>query len=658
MTDYRQTTGKRTNRQTSGLLNDAFNAGQNLVDNTRDQAEQTYNDTKDAVNDTFESAGDQVQETQDDGGLIGQGQDAIDDAFSFSGGSDDGDSSGDSGGSGSFIDDTANFFGDTADDVVETAEDTGNSINNFQEEAVDFIAGEGTADSIQDGAQSFIDDTQERFEETQNQIDNTFDGFTDTVEDFGEGAFDASAGAGDFLAGSTDEAFSRTFDNQQGGGIFDVVNNTADNLAGSFDESIGRQFDSTPGGGVLDPIGDLGSGAFDIAGDAADFGGDLVNLGIEGAMSIPGQVTNIPSGGSGQNSQKQWSELTEVVQMGNCIINKQSSNQGDTRYITISSDGNGNTVGVKADGSFVNLPQMNWMSEAPWHSSLQKAKQACEAAGLDMAWGEFERVETHNGGIILKQTASDGTERFAALAPDDSGNRSAVAADGGLVTISEGESMSDIPTYPNIASARDALNKTEGTTRQWGPLERVGKEGNCIIMKQQSSDDNTRYFTTVQSGSGETIALANDGTGKVVSTVDNAQNLPHYPTESDARAACPSNSGTPSNGGSNWTTDDSTSNGGPTSGETEQPTGGSSPTTQPGGSVASSILSGDIAGIPIPVVGGGAVVAAGALATLLGGDDAPRRVQRQTGTPTRTGARSNVTRRGGSGNTSRSGNNN
>jgi len=364
-------------------------------------------------------------------------------------------------------------------------------------------------------------------------------------------------------------------------------------------------------------------------------------------MSLGEQATNALTGTGDQQTDQQWGELTEVEQTGQCVINKQESNQGNTRYITITGNRQGQAAGVESDGSLVVLEQLNSMSEAPWHSSMQSARQACQAADLPKQWGQFEQVETHNGGAIMKQTAEDGSERFIAIAPDSNGNRAAVATDGSLVSISEETTGSDLPTYPNIGAARSALNETEGPTRQWGPLEQVGQEGNCVIMKQKSSDDNTRYFTITQSSEGETIALANDGTGKVVSSVDNAQELPHYPTESDARGACTSNNDTPRNGGSNETTDDSTSSDGPTSTDTSE---SSNSTTNTGLGIDGGglgILSGDIAGIPIPVVGAGAALSLGAVASVLGGGDSP---STSTTTPRanqqRTQRRGNVTRRG------------
>jgi len=323
----------------------------------------------------------------------------------------------------------------------------------------------------------------------------------------------------------------------------------------------------------------------------------------------------------------------------------QESNQGNSRYLTATGNRDGQAVAVKSDGSFVVMDNLQSMSDAPWHSSIQAARSACESADLPKQWGEFEQAEQHNGGVILKQTAQDGTERYAAISPNGEGGQGAVRADGSLMSIGSNTPMSEIPTYPNIAGARDALNKTEGPTRQWGQLEQIGQEGDCVIMKQESSDDNASYFTLTQSPAGETIAVANDGTGTVVNSVDNAQNLPHYPAEADARAACPANESSPNNGGSNEPTDDSTSNGGPTTGDREQDTGTSTPTRPTQRPSQAGLLSGEVAGIPIPVLGGGAVVAAGALASLLGGDDSGPTPSRVPTTDTRASRRSNVTQR-------------
>jgi len=590
MTDYRQTTGKKSRKQTSGFWNGAKNAGQDLVQGTQDavtntaeSVDNTIDNTAETVQNAGESAGEAFQDTQDSGGVFGQTQDA---ARDFS-----------------------QTFGETARDVADTAFGGG-------EEAVDFLAGTGTGEDL-----------------------------GETFTDFASGAQDAASGAADFLAGNIDESIARTFDNQQGGGVFAGVNNTLDNLSGSVDESIGRQFDDTAGGGILDPVANLGGDAFGLAGDAVNFGTDIVNGGIEGAMSLGDMAKNAVTGSPSSNSQKNWGEPSEVEQRGSCVIMEQESSIGDTRYLTVSSNQNSQTVAIESDGSMVVIENVSSVSEMPWHNKLSQARNACDNADLPKQWGELSEEETHSGAVIFKQTAGDGSERFLAITSDGSGGQVAIAADGSTVPMDKNSAMSDLPTYPIIGAARDAINKAVPDSRQWGPLNQVGEEGNCIIMKQQSSDDNTRYFTITQSREGDTIAVANDGTGTVVSSVDNAQNLPHYPSESDARAACPSNGETPSNGGSNEPSDDSTSNGGPTTDSSQS--GGSYNSAQPAdsGAMSAGLLSGEVAGIPIPVIGGGAVVAAGALASLLGGDDSRPTPSRVPATRTRTSARSNVSQR-------------
>jgi len=623
MTDYRQTTGKKSRKQTSGFWNGAKNAGQDLVHGTQDavtntaeSVDNTIDNTAETVQNAGESAGEAFQDTQDSGGVFGQTQDA---ARDFS-----------------------QTFGETAGDVADTAFGGG-------EEAVDFLAGSGTGEDLEETFTDFTSGAQDAVEDTANDLGSTFENTVDSATDFagslGGDAWDAASGAGDFLAGNIDESIARTFDNQQGGGVFAGVNNTLDNLSGSVDESIGRQFDDTAGGGILDPVANLGGDAFGLAGDAVNFGTDIVNGGIEGAMSLGDMAKNAVTGSPSSNSQKNWGELSEVEQRGSCVIMEQESSIGDTRYLSVSSNQNSQTVAIESDGSMVVIENVSSVSEMPWHNKLTQARNACDNADLPKQWGELSEEETHSGAVIFKQSAGDGSERFLAITSDGSGGQVAIAADGSTVPMDKNSAISDLPTYPIIGAARDAINKAVPDSRQWGPLNQVGEEGNCIIMKQESSDDNTRYFTITQSREGDTIAVANDGTGTVVSSVDNAQNLPHYPSESDARAACPSNGEAPSNGGSNEPTDDSTSNGGPTTDSSQS--GGSYNSAQPAdsGAMSAGLLSGEVAGIPIPVIGGGAVVAAGALASLLGGDDSRPTPSRVPATRTRTSARSNVIQR-------------
>jgi hypothetical protein len=104
------------------------------------------------------------------------------------------------------------------------------------------------------------------------------------------GLYDTVAGAADHLAGSTDEAFARSFDNQQGGGMYDGLAETTDHLAGTTDEAFARSFDNQQGGGLWDGfkdgLGDLamerpasheGTDSWDLPGPNFD-----ETVGIEG----------------------------------------------------------------------------------------------------------------------------------------------------------------------------------------------------------------------------------------------------------------------------------------------------------------------------------------------------------------------------------------
>lgn len=115
------------------------------------------------------------------------------------------------------------------------------------------------------------------------------------------GIWNTIAGAADHAAGSTDEAFGRQFDNQEGGGIADADTYTgiADHLAGSVDESIGRQFDSDPGGGFADETAntvwsgmsgqaDWWMGEYDeAAGDAAESAASAASAASIGGILVP-----------------------------------------------------------------------------------------------------------------------------------------------------------------------------------------------------------------------------------------------------------------------------------------------------------------------------------------------------------------------------------
>lgn len=708
MTDYRETIGKSTKQQTEGVVNRFVSGAKDTVDDGVDKVEDTVDTATDVGSDTVETVDNTISGTQDSGGAFGIAGELIDEAVETS-------------------EDTANAGVDAASDAGDTA--SGAADTAFDGTA-DFLGGTGTGDEITDtaggafdSATEFVDDKVEGTTDAVNDfgedvtggVDDAVGGATDTFNEFTGGVTefvgDGFSGAGDVLGGGFDAVEDFTGDTLSGtedivsGGVDKATDFGGDAFGGATDLiSGGLGFGGDVLGGAADFGTGIGQGAINTALGTVDFGTDVVGGGIDGAFGLGQGAVDLVTGGGDGGSEEKWGEPTEVEQMGRCVIQKQESNQGNTRYMTATANSNNNPVALRSDGSMFVLDNAESMSDIPFHDTLEAARSACEAADLDRAWGELEQFEDHNGGVIMVQSSESGDERYFALTADSNGNNVALATDGSTVALEEGTTGDELPSFPTPEAARKALNENGNTSRQWGQMEQVSQVGQCVIMRQVSSDDNERYFTFTQGDNGEPVAMANDGTGTVVDSVDNAQELPHYPTQADAEAACPESPSQPSNGGDQTPTDDSTSESGPTSDNTSDSGGssggsdsgsqqdgssgsnGSQPTDQQPGSgqqgsqgpgdapglQESSIFDMEIAGLPLPLVAGGAAAGLGAISMLFGGDDSgsstrrsrgPRRSLRGTGesssisrqtNQTRTQSRQNVNQRSGQNNNSQS----
>lgn len=656
MTDYRDTIAKRRRARQTGFLDGLKEAGGDFAEGAKNFGEdvvegggQALDEGVSAVTNTADDAGESfgnfVEDTTSSGGVAGQ---------------------------------TADFFGGGVDAIAGGGED-------IAEGAADFVGGEGTFEDVTSGIDDTFEGATNSFEDVTSGIDDTFEGVT---EGAGDAISDVTGGAGDALdnaIGGVEDTFGdigsgvtegvSDFTDSALGGATSVVSGATDTIGditgGAMEgiEDIGggavdaaTDFGSSLGdlggdliGGTTDVGGDLLGGATDIGGDllggagdalggTVDFGSDVVGGGIDLGADLGGAAVDAATG-DGQNkqgNQVQWGEPQKVEQMGRCIIQKQSSNQGDERFLVVTANSNNEEVFLDSSGNMVKVSNVEGMDDIPFHDTLSAARSACEAADMDRAWGQLEQYEEHDGGVIMVQSSQSGDERYFALTTDQNGNNAAVATDGSLVQMEEGDKGDDLPSYPTPESAREALNKATTASRQWGDLEKVETTGQCVIMRQRSSDENERFFTLTKGQNGELVAVSNDGKGVVVSSVDNAQQLPHYPTIEDARAACPSTEGQPSQGGDRGGTDDSTSSDGPTSGQPPGETtevsededgtppevsGDDVPTSSggAGGQPAQSGMMGglmdmDIAGIPLPLAAAGGAGAIG-LATMVLGDD-------------------------------------
>lgn len=530
MTDYRDTTGRRTRQQTAISFGGIAEAAGDAVDSGTEAVQDTVESGTEAArgigsglgssaDETAESTSDAVEETQERGGLLGIAGTAVDEA---------------------------------SDEVTDAADSAANLVEGGVEEGTDFVAGEGAgeevtnvADSLFEGAVSAPGDAAEATadaaggllgeagdvaEDAAEGAEDTASGLFDDAEDALGGIEDSVEGAATGIGSLPGDAVDSLQDAGAGvGEAFGDVGTVVDDAIGAADDA--QESITDAGLGVIDEgaeeitdageeyieaeqealslYADVGSGAVDVAGDivgggldiggtiaggAANWTGDLAGGAADVAGNIGGSigqaVGGVISGGPGNQPEGEWKEPTEQQRYGQAVILSQTHPEKPTRYYAITRDQNNNVVGLASDGTGVQLQSVQSLGELPNHSSVDQAKGAVDSAGIGPQ----------------SQTSDNGSSSASA---------------------------------------------------EWGPLGEVGTTGSCVIMAQSSSDGSRRFFTITQSDNGETVAMNRNGEGVVVDSVSDTGELPHYPTRAQAEQACPSEPASPTNGGEGGSSDDS-----------------------------------------------------------------------------------------------------
>lgn len=599
MTDYRNKIGKRSSdQQTGGFLDDARNFAEDKVEQGQDFVDEGQEAAGDGVTQITSIADDGIQEVQDRREDVEQGlDDAVDQGEQFI---EDKQQQ---------VDNTIDEAEDRADTVVEETQDqvdsTVGDAQNFVEDTQDQLdeATDINFDETVQDLQSEIGDISGGVEDSLGEAGDIAGDIGGEIGDIGgdigseiEGSLgeigDVAGGVGDEL-GNIGETVG-DLAGEGGSVIGDIGGELGDigsDIGQGFGGAIGDAGDILGEGGDL--AGDIAGGSIDfgsnIAGGAANWVGNLSGTALNVATDIGGDIGNALGGvlaADGSNEPTgNWGEPSEAEQYGQAVIMQQSHSDGSTRYFAITKNDNDEVVALAGDGTATRLSSASTFNDLPSFTSISNAKDAVDAAGKgdvgqqpnndgnadQKQWSEPQQVGTIGQCVIFVQTAGDGSKRFFTMTEGDDGSTVAMRSDGTGVDITSVETYSELPHYPTRAQAESACpsqpeSPSEGgegggrddssqpnntdSGQSWGELSQVQQTGNCVIMEQNSTDGDVRYFTLTEDGNGNTVAVGPNE--EMVSTQSKSSmgELPHYPTQEDAVAACPSSEGRPSEGGS------------------------------------------------------------------------------------------------------------
>lgn len=417
----------------------------------------------------------------------------------------------------------------TADDAISTGQDGVDSVQDIGSDAVD-----GVTDTVDDTLDTDIatdvsDTASDTLDSATDIGSDTLDGATDSLSDVGDSitdtATDTLGSTTDALEGASDatDSFTDTI-GDTAGGAFDSISDTADGAIDSVTDAPGDALDATSDalGGVTDGTGDLLDSAEGIGEDVHGATEDLIDDGLslgDGAVSglsdltgsaastasniggdlgvaIGGVMTGMEGGDAeqehlGEEGGVQWSDPEEYAETDLCEILIQEGEDEDgvsqERYITTTVTEDKVPIAVDVDGDGIELDGIESLDELPTHDTPEQAEEACDA-------------------VHGTQDQEDG---------------------------------------PSFQERED----DEDTDRQWSDPEEVTETDVCSIWIQVADDDAERFFSIAQDEDGELLAIGRDESAVHIDDFGTMDEIPFYPSQSDAEAACPGNDDEPEEGG-------------------------------------------------------------------------------------------------------------
>lgn len=552
MTDYRDTVGKKKQRQTGFSIGGVIDDAQDAVDDAVGSVGGTVDDAVGGIDDTVDNVGGGIDDVVDD---VGGG---IDDAVDDVGGG---------------IDDAVGNVGDTVDDAV------------------------GGVDDAFDNAGDLLDDTTQDID---NAIDDSIGGFQDQLGDIGSGAGDAF---GD-ITGGIDEAFDDAIDAGQGfaGGIddtFDDAIDTGQDFAGGIDDTIDNTFDDIGSlvpdvqapdvDGIIDNAsgevndafddftdfgGDVAEGAGDFFGDVSEEAGDFG----EGAGDFFGDVTE----GADNIFDETVDETTEFAGDVGDALGSSADNIGDIAggifggAADLAGDVGGGAANLAGSAANLGLDVVDGALDTVLFTPLSVGQDFIQGSiekissigggglvgnpgdtttkadgtqdGTPVQWSEASQVTTVTGAVILKQEAlntPDQRVRFFAIGQDKSGDKVAFGANNKAVKVDSVESLGELPHFDTLQAAKEAVphrggrnNERNESDTRWDKPQKVNQIGAVSILEQTGQDSSggqvTRYLAATQTDQENKVFLKSATEVVPVNEIDTLDDAPSFDTQEEA----------------------------------------------------------------------------------------------------------------------------
>jgi len=605
MTDYRDTVGKKKDRQTGISLGGVVDSAQDAVDDATDAAGDVVDDATDAADDFGSSVGDVTDDALDPVSSIGDSAgDAFDDATDAA--DDFGSSVGDAvddaqdtvddaiDDAGSSFDDATDSIGDTVDDAIDSGQDAASGIGDTVDDAIDDAgdAIDDTTDNIGDTVDDAFGGAGDAFDNATDNIDDTFSDISGEIDDSID---DAIGSVGDAADNVTDDAFNppdigNLIPDVQAPDVGEVIDNASGEVNEAFDdatdfggdvaEGAGNIFDdATEGAGdafdeATDAAGDFGEGAVDFgsdlfggAGEAADDAGDAVTDFLGGAADFGGDIAGGAGDIAGDLAEGGANIAGSAAGVGLDVVDAAADTVlftpfnigqefGEQAAETLSNIGGGGVVEDRGDTTTAIGGSSGEGSGSPNNTPVQ--------------WGEMVKATTVTGAVIFKNEAlntPDERVRYFAIGEDKEGNKVAYGGNNKAVRITSVESLGQLPHFDTLQAAKEAVphrggrnNERNQSETAWQSPEKVNQIGAVSILQQVGEDSSdgqvTRFMAATQTDTGQKVFLESATSLVRVNNIDTLDDAPTFETQTEAEDVADQYMRTLQNNGSGDTTTD------------------------------------------------------------------------------------------------------
>jgi len=573
---------------------DAVDDASDAVDDATDTVEDTVDDVSSGVDDTIDDTTDGVSDTIDDavggiGGVVDDAQDTIDDASDTVD-----DSVGDAGNAIGNIGDTVD---DTVDDAADTADDAFDGIGDTVDDAID--DSQDTFDDVISGAGDAFEDAQETVDDAVEGAGDAFDDAQDTIGDVTDDAIDApdignlvpdieAPSPGDVLdeaSGEVSDAFDDATDfggdvAEGAGDVFDNATDIADDAFGS----VGDTFDDVTEGAedafddATDAAGETFDDAIDFTGTVGDDIFDTADDALEGAGDFAGDV----AGGASNVAGSVFGGAVDAAQgaagLGLDVVDAAA----DTVLFTPFNIGQ--EFGEAAANQLSNIGGGGIVGNQGDTSTVPDNESG--ASGTPVQWSEPSQATTVTGAVILRQEAlntPDARVRFFAIGEDKSGDKVAFGANNKAVKINSVDNLGNLPHFDTLQAAKEVVphrggrrNERSESQKAWDSPTQVDQVGAVAILKQVGQDSeglrDIRFFAATQTDQQQKVFLKSATELVRVANINTLDDAPSFESRSEAKTVAENYMETLQDGsGNERSTEDSPRNQGDGSSEESAP---------------------------------------------------------------------------------------